>query len=367
MTTGPPNVVEHGGPDLAELRRLGVDPVTLLDFSVCTNPFGPSPTVRRALAEANIEPYPDPEAHAFRSGVATKFGIAPGCILAGNGVSELIWLAALAFIRPNDRVLVIGPTYGEYARSARLCGAKLHVFNGFAVDLERRPPHPQPLPPGGASGELDRIAAEVKRHNPHLVFICNPNNPTGEVIDPHAILCLARDHAHTLFVVDEAYQAFVPGLPSLVPIDQDNLLVLRSLTKDYALAGLRIGYAAGPTALIDALARVRPPWSVNSLAQAAAIAALRDDTHLAWSLEQLHGATAELVAGLTRLGFDVRPSRTHYFLVRVQAAAEFRHKLLQRGILVRDAASFGLPGFVRIATRRPEHNARLLAILKEGL
>ncbi len=352
MTTAISAPAEHGGPNSEELRRLGVDPATLLDFSVCTNPFGPSPRVHEALADVQLELYPDREAHALRAALAQKYALPPERILAGNGVSELIWLAALALLHPLDRVLVVGPTYSEYARSVALREARASVWNAreqddFAVDIRA-------------------IDGELRRCRPRLMFLCNPNNPTGSVVAAEAIVGLARNHPHTLFVIDEAYQAFVRGLPSLLPTAENNLLILRSMTKDYALAGLRIGYAVGPSDLIGALANVRPPWSVNSFAQAAAIAALRDDGHLARSLRELRGAKDDFVVGLTRLGLEVRPSATHYFLLRVSDAAGFRLALLRKGILVRDAASFGLPGFVRLATRRPEENARLLTVLREG-
>jgi histidinol-phosphate aminotransferase len=343
---------EHGGPNLEELRRLGVDPARLLDFSVCTNPFGPSPRVRDALAEVRVDQYPDRDADALRATLGEKYALAPRRILAGNGVSELIWLAALALLRPRDRVLLIGPTYSEYARSATLREAEVNVCHALEADR--------------FAVNLAALDNALRRCQPRLMFLCNPNNPTGSVVEPKAILGLARRYSHTLFVIDEAYQALVAGLDSLLPAADNNLLVLRSMTKDYALAGLRIGYAVGSREIMDALAGVRPPWSVNTFAQAAAIAALRDDAYLAQSMEMLREAKIDLIAGLTRLGLEVLPSMAHYFLMRVGDAAGFRLRLLRKGILVRDAASFGLPAFVRLATRRPEENERLLADLAEG-
>jgi len=145
----------------------------------------------------------------------------------------------------------------------------------------------------------------------------------------------------------------------------DNVLVLRSMTKDYALAGLRLGYAVGAEKWIAALAHVRPPWSVNALAQAAGIAALRDEQHLRRSLELLTAAKAELTAALAELGMKVLPSAAPFFLVRVSNGAAVRRALLHKAMLVRDCASFGLPEYIRICTRRPEENARLVAALRE--
>lgn len=337
--------IEHGGPDLAELRGLGIDPARLIDFSVCTNPFGPSPRVHEAIAHAAVDRYPDPESSALRTALAEKYSLRPEEILVGNGVSELIWLTALAFIRPRARVLVLGPTYGEYARAVRLCGGEVRTCNAQARDY---------FAPSSEEIECQLAQAGV-------VFLCNPNNPTGAVCAPEVVVSWARRHPQTLFVVDEAYQAFVPDLSSLVGARVENLLVLRSMTKDYALTGLRIGYAVGSASVVKGLADVRPPWSVNAVAQAAAEAALGDERHLIESLAKLEAAKEVFVQRLRNLGMDVFPSAAHFFLVRVGNGPCFREKLLKRGILVRNAASFGLPDFVRLATRRPEHNALFCA------
>jgi histidinol-phosphate aminotransferase len=323
----------------------------VLDFSVNTNAYGPSPAVREVLASVSLERYPDRESLDLRSALAEVLDVSPGRILAANGVSELIWLVALAFLRPQDRVLVLGPTYEEYARAAALLGASVTTWraeesNGFALEAEQ-------------------VRRQLWRLQPRLVFLCNPNNPTGRAVPPEVPADWARRHPRTLFVVDEAYLAFASGLESVLARGGENLLVLRSMTKDYALAGLRLGFAVGREGLIDTLVRVRPPWSVNALAQAAGVAVLRDAQHLAFGLKQLAWAKPELVAGLTALGLTVSPSDVHFFLVRVGDGATLRRALLQRSILVRDCASFGLPAHVRIATRRPEENAHLLSALRE--
>jgi histidinol-phosphate aminotransferase len=177
----------------------------------------------------------------------------------------------------------------------------------------------------------------------------------------------ARRHPQTLFVVDEAYLPFANGLASVVYQAGKNILVLRSMTKDFGLAGLRLGYAVGDESVIALLRRVQPPWSVNTLAQVAGVAALGDPVNLVRSLEQLAGAKEELAAGLTRVGLNPVPSATHFFLVRVGNGGAFRRTLLRRGLLVRDCTSFGLPAYVRIAARRPEENAQLLGVVREVL
>lgn len=343
----PPAV--HGAPDLAELHRLGLDPNEVIDFSVNTNPFGPSPRVREAVALVPLDRYPDREALSLRHALARSHGVAPERILAGNGATELIWLTALAFLRPGDQVLVLGPTFAEYARVAILLGGKVSARNACAEQRFALDPDP-------VLDDLDRL-------RPRVAFLCNPNNPTGAVIPVEAIAGWARRQPHTLFVVDEAYLEFAPGLESALSISQDNVLVLRSMTKDFALAGLRLGYAVGSQAVVDLLARARPPWSVNALAQAAGLAALRDKEHVTRTLAGLKHAKEKLVTAIAGLGLPVLPSAVHFFLVHVGDAAGFRRALLRHGILVRDGTSFGLPGHVRIATRRPEENDRLLAAM----
>jgi histidinol-phosphate aminotransferase len=341
----------HGALDHAELHRLGLRPADMLDFSSNINAYGPSPTVRDALIQTPLDRYPDNEALALRAVLAEQLGVSPQCILVGNGSSELIWLAALAFFRPLDRVLVLGPTYAEYGRMAALMGAHLKVQlaqekNDFALSLP----------------ELHEI---LDSWQPRFVFFCNPNNPTGTVLGAELISAIVNKYPHTLFIVDESYAAFVPALRWAADTKRDNMLMMRSLTKDYALAGLRLGYALANAELISSLTRVRPPWSVNAFAQAAGIAALRDQEHLRRSLELLTAAKAELMAALVESGIRVLPSAAPFFLVRVGNGATVRRALLHKSILVRDCASFGLPEYIRICTRRPEENARLIAALSE--
>lgn len=341
----------HGAPDHAELRRLGLCPTDVLDFSSNINAYGPSPAVWEAVARTPLDRYPDEETLALRDALAVHLGFSPQCILAGNGVSELIWLTCLAFLRPLDRVLVFGPTFAEYQRMAELMRARLQIHlaqeeNRFA------------LSPAEVRDALDSW-------RPRLIFLCNPNNPTGAALNCHVVSKLVKAHPHTIFIVDESFFSFAPFFVSAIDTKRDNVLVLRSMTKDYALAGLRLGYAAGAEELIAALVRVRPPWSVNAVAQAAGIAALHDGEHHRHSLEQLAAAKSELMAALTNLELAVLPSSAPFFLVRVDNGAAVRRALLHQSILVRDCASFGLPQYIRICTRRPEENARLVDALRE--
>jgi histidinol-phosphate aminotransferase len=341
----------HGEPDLAELRRFEVHPADLLDFSSNINAYGPSPKVREAVARTPLDRYPDHAALALRAALAEHLAVSPRRILPGNGSAELIWLASLAILRQHDRVLVLGPTFAEYERMAALGSAQLKIHlakeeNDFALSPTE-------------------IGDALNSWKPRLVFLCNPNNPTGTALDLQVLKKWVNEQPHTLFLVDESYLTFTPGLASVINAQRDNVLALRSMTKDYALAGLRLGYAVGAEELIATLAHVRPPWSVNALAQAAGIAALHDREHLLRSVELLAAAKGELTAALAAMGMKVLPSVAPFFLVRVGDGAAVRRALLHKSILVRDCASFGLPEYIRICTRRPEENSRLVAALHE--
>lgn len=352
----------HGGIDQDELDRLGLDSDRILDFSVNTNPFGPAPGVREVLTNVALDRYPDPAAWALRNALADHLDVQPEQILPGNGASELIWLVALAFLKPGARVLVLGPTYSEYSRAAALMGAAVATL--LAKEDYDFAFHP------------NQVLAGLRRLRPRLVFLCNPNNPTGTFLEPEEIGSWARKFPGTLFIVDEAYLGYVPEICLRLALaadspnakrkqDIDNLLVLRSMTKDLGLAGLRLGYAVGSAEVISWLARARPPWSVNSLAQAAGVEALRHFNYYQDSLKKLADEKTDLVRGLRTLGFKPATSTMPFFLLPVGDGSRFRLTLLKKGMLVRDAASFGLPGHVRINTRRPEDNARLLAVLGE--
>jgi threonine-phosphate decarboxylase len=349
----------HGGLDFGELHRLGLSPDEVLDFSANTNPYGPSPTVRAALATVSLDRYPDRESLGLRAALTDFLGLPAGRILVGNGASELIALVALAFARPDSYALISGPTYGEYERAARLMSCRIVTCFATAEDDFA------PLP--------DMIAHDLAVMGARLVFLCSPNNPTGVIFPLEALARLARRHPAALFVVDEAYQPFAARHGSALDLAADNVLVLRSMTKDFGLAGVRLGYAVGPEPIIEALRRVQPPWSVSAPAQAAGVAVLGDLAHRDRTLALLRQAKESLVAGLVRLGLSPLPSAVPFFLVPVGSGARFRSALLRRGILVRDCASFagGLPEcvpmseYVRISTRRPEENERLLAAIGE--
>ncbi len=349
INSTPPS--SHGAPDYAELEKIGLDPDEVVDFSVNSNPFGPSLRARDAISRTPLDRYPDRECLALRRALAERLSISPEYMVIGNGTAELIWLAAFAFLQPRDDVLILGPTFGEYERSARLMGAEVRQVNA--------------LPETGFAMDFGLVSRKLESRNYRMVFLCNPNNPAGQVIPSNVIRGWVEAQRQTLFIVDEAYLAFVTDLQTLIDPNRDNLLVLRSMTKDYALAGLRLGYAVGNERLTQALASVRPAWNVNALAQSAGLVALQDVEYYQESLLRIKEEKEFLEKGLRELGFTPIPSQTHFFLLPVERGAKFRQNLLDQGFQVRDCASFGLPAYVRISPRSRKQNQSLLDCLHQ--
>lgn len=342
----------HGGPQWPELQERGLKAEGVVDFSVSTNPFGPPPGVREAMATAPIELYPDSQATELRQALAQRLGVGMENLLMGSGATEIIRLVALAYLSPGDTVLIPQPTYGEYEVACRLAGARvvktaISEARGFTLE----------------SGELARL---IQRYRPKAIFLCNPNNPTGAYLGQEEVMGVLEACPDGLVVVDEAFVSFVPGAwPSLPLMERGNLLLLRSLTKDYALAGLRLGYALAGPQVIEPLRRACPPWNVNIAALRAGAAALKAEGWLLDSLEKLRQAGQFLRAGLARLGLPPLPSQAHFFLVKVVDAPGLRRALLSYGIMVRDCSSFGLPQYIRLAPRPIPQCRQLLEALTQ--
>lgn len=350
--------VAHGALDYGELARLGLDPAEVIDFSANSNPYGPHPAVVAAVAAAvspaGLAHYPDRDCLALRAAIAAVEQTPLETVLPGNGATELIHLLALALVEPGSRHLLLAPTFGQYAQAIRLAGAEV---------VEYRPPGPN------LWAEAEAVAAAIRRWQPAGIWLGNPNNPTGQQWSTAELACLraAAPSPRAWWVVDESYRYFAAAPTPLTGwAEGDQLILLRSLTKDQALAGLRLGYVIAAPAVVAALRATQPSWSVNTLAQIAGVAALQEPV-LAWrqqTLTELRRHAAELWARLSALDYRVLPTTTAYALVEVGDAAVFRQRLLRQGLQVRDCTSFGLPQHVRIAARRPAENERLLAAIK---
>lgn len=337
----------HGSFSYRESAERGIPREGVLDFSASCNPLGPAPGVLAALRQLQVGRYPDDESAELRGALARSIGLDPGWVIAGNGSVELMWMLATAYLDPGDQVLVSGPTFGEYARACQVAGATVETV--LASEKARFQPD--------LAGLIHRIGAL----RPKLAFLCNPNNPTGQLLPAQAISQLLEACEETLLVVDEAYVPFCQSSPNLVPyLPTGRLLLLRSMTKDHALAGLRLGYAVGRPDLIEWLDRVRPPWNVNVAAQVAGIAALQERRYLEDSRRVVDEGRRLLSDQLTKLGLRVIPSVANFLLVRVGRGASFRAALLEHGVCVRDCTSFGLPAYVRIGVRTLPECRKLL-------
>ena len=342
----------HGGLNYAELTAMGLAPDELVDFSVCSNPFPPPSGVKKILNTAAISHYPDSEATEFRQCLSEKLGVTPDNILAGSGAVELIRLIALTYFRNSDPVLILEPTFGEYKVACQLVGAKVlqqwgRVDESFYLRIEE-------------------TVDIINQHHPRGIFICNPNNPTGQYFSRDEVETIVDTCRDGLLIIDEAYVAFVDqSWSSIDLISRGNVVIVRSMTKDYALAGLRLGYAIANEEIIHTLRRVRPPWNVNAVAQKAGVIALRDADYLERCQPKIRQAKQFLIGELHRIGFTLVPSDTNFFLVRVGDARAFRTALLRHGILVRDCSSFGLPEYIRIAPRTMPECQKFIATIEK--
>jgi histidinol-phosphate aminotransferase len=345
--------IVHGSPDYAELRELGIAPQSLIDFSVGFNPLGAPPGLWEKLASQPVDRYPDSQAAEFREALARKLKLKPENVIAGNGSSELMWLCCMAYFGPGDRVLIIEPTFGEYERACLIAGSQ-------PVKIKATPPDFQI--------QIETIIHRAKDCQAKGIFLCNPNNPTGTYLEKSAIERLLDSLPDCLLILDEAYAAFTDSLwRSEGLIHKGNVIILRSMTKDYALAGLRLGYALAEASIISNLWRVCPPWNVNALAQKAGILALREKEHLRRGQQIIKESKDFLYKELVKLGVSPLLSRTNFFLVKVGQAAAVRKALLQKGILVRDCTSFGLPEYIRLAALSLTDCEKLIKALTEIL
>jgi histidinol-phosphate/aromatic aminotransferase/cobyric acid decarboxylase-like protein len=344
----------HGGRDPRELARLGLERAAVLDLSVNVNPFGPHPRVLEAAQRAALGDYPDPLATAAREAVARSCDVDPARVLIGHGSAELLW-AAVGSARaadPQRPLLSVAPTFSEPALAAQAWGVPLvqihtHERDDFALDVRA-------------------LEHAIAQHAPAAVYLCQPNNPDGGAL-PHAELyALCAAHPRSLFIVDQAFLSLSMRHTEHALRLPDNALLVRSLTKDHALPGLRVGYALGSVERIRALAARRPSWMVSAPAEAAIVAACAQPEHVRRAREFLLAGKVALADGMCQLGIPVVPSLTHFFLARVGDADALRERLLTRhAVLVRSGRSFGLPNHIRIAGCGAAERQRALAALRE--
>ncbi|MDP2718614.1 MAG: histidinol-phosphate transaminase, partial [Dehalococcoidia bacterium] len=299
----------------------------------------------------SIDTYPDSGARVLTRALAENLKVNPVNILFGKGSSEVLCLCAAAYFSPGDRVVIIEPTFGEYETASLMAGS-------LPVKVVLKSPD-FPL-------DTAEVIALARTKGAKGLFLCNPNNPTGTYISKREIVNLVDNLPGCLIILDEAYKAFTDSAwPSEDLIRYGNVVVLRSMTKDYGLAGLRLGYALAEPAVIANLRRVCPPWNVNSMAQRAGVLALGEEGHVKKGQQVIREGKEYLFREMIKLGLQPVPSKTNLFLVKVGWAAALRRDLLKKNIMVRDCSSFGLPEYIRLAPRQIADCRRLIEALRE--
>jgi histidinol-phosphate aminotransferase len=325
------------------------------------NPLGPPPGAVAAAraAAAELGWYPDGSAWALKQAIARRLAVDPAQVTVGNGSNDVLVLLAEAFLAPG-----LEAVYSEYA----------FLLYGLIIGASGATARVAPALPAGQPGELGHdLAAMRERVGPstRIVFIANPNNPTGTWLTATALRGFVESlPPEVLVVVDEAYCEYVstPDYPdcSRWLAEFPNLVVTRTFSKAYGLAGLRIGYALSHPDVAELLNRIRQPFNVSLPGQRAAIAALADDDHLRRSRELNDHGLEQLANGLRELGFRPLPSLGNFLLVEVgDCAGTLYQGLLRQGVIVRPVANYGLPRHLRITTGLPEQNRRLLDALAQ--
>ena len=345
------------------VRELGLDPSTVVKLASNENPLGMSTAAKQAIEQslAGLERYPDPGGYRLKQAIADRFDVPMDWITLGNGSNDILELIGMALLEPGYSTV-----YSEYA------------FVVYRLATQARGAQHIVVPAKDHGHDLDAMLAAIEPHT-RLVFIANPNNPTGTFLSNEAItrflIAVEKAHGHRVTVVlDEAYNEYIPvaeRVNSLALVKQfPNLLISRSFSKAYGLAGLRVGFGIAQPVLTELMARVRQPFNVNSLAQAAAAAALYDDAFLAKSAEVNSAGKQQLQSAFDALGLTYIPSSANFVLVKVNDADHVNQALLRRGVIVRPVGPDGLPGWLRVSIGLESENNRfieaLTAILAES-
>jgi histidinol-phosphate aminotransferase len=350
------------GHDLVALRaRFGE--FELVELGSNENPYGPSPAARGAILDElhALHRYPDPRGGALKRALAAKHGVGVERIVLGNGSHELLMQLAQVFAGPGDDVVFSQYGFAVFALATQAAGATARVVPALGID------HAMPL-----GHDLDAIVQAITPAT-KLVYLANPNNPTGTWFSCERFArFMAQVRADVIVVMDEAYAemadaaAGTDARPLLVRYG--NLVITRTFSKGYGLAGLRVGYALAAPGLVAVMERVRESFNVNGPALAACAAALADEAHLAWSCERNAEQREALSAALRSRGLRVLPSQTNFVLVELgERTAAIEAALLDRGIVLRPMRGYGLPACSRVTVGTRDENRKLLAALDEVL
>jgi len=343
---------EPGKPveDLA--RELGIEPEKIIKLASNENPLGPSPKARQAMIDTleRAHFYPDGGGYYLREAVAEQLGLGMQNVILGCGSNEIIEFLGHAYLQPGDEVVVAEHSFAVYRLMAQLFGAKV-------VDV----------PDPGFVHDLDGMLAAITPRTKE-VFIANPNNPTGTMVFQDDIdRFMDRVPGHVMVVFDEAYFEFLDEPPDVLKYVRAgrNVVVLRTFSKIQGLANLRIGYGVAAPEIIEILQKARQPFNVNGIAQAGALAGLRDREHMEATRRVTNEGRAFLQAGFLDLGLEFVPSHANFVLVRVGDGKRVFEALLRRGIIVRAMGSYGLPAWVRVSVGTMPQNQAFMEALRE--
>jgi histidinol-phosphate aminotransferase len=345
------------GKPISELaRELGLKEESIIKLASNENPRGIGPRTRAAIdaALADIARYPDGNGHDLKLALSRRYGVDMGAIVLGNGSNDVLELVALAFLGPGRSAVYAQHCFAVYPLATQARGAR-----GIAV------------PAKNYGHDLDTMLSAIDDET-YVVWVANPNNPTGTLLRPAELEAfLKRVPERVIVVVDEAYNEYLtPELKGETVKwlkRHPNLVVTRTFSKAYGLAGLRVGYALAHPSVADVMNRVRQPFNVNSIALAAATAALDDMEFVARSFAENLNGLRQIEEGATQLGLEWIPSHGNFITVRVGKANDIFRRLLKRGVIVRPVAGYQLPEHLRITVGTAQENERLLAALAASL
>jgi histidinol-phosphate aminotransferase len=345
------------GKPISELaREMSVDEASIVKLASNENPLGVSPRAQEAIRAvlADLSRYPDGNGFELKQALCAKFGITAECVVLGNGSNDVLDLAARAFLTPSDEAVYSQHAFAVYPLAVQAIGAR-----GIEV------------PARDYGHDLDAMARAVTSKT-RIVFIANPNNPTGTYVPAEELEAfLAGLPEHVLVVLDEAYNEYLPREIRVETVAwlarYPNLVISRTFSKVYGLAGLRVGYALASPDVADLMNRVREPFNVNSVALAAAAAALGDEAFVRESHDLNLAGMKQITHGLTALGLDYIPSHGNFVTFAVRDAAGVFQRLLRSGVIVRPIASYGMPNHLRVSIGLESENARFLESLQQAI
>lgn len=331
----------------------GVSPSEGIDFSYGINPYTFDFASKIDFASIPINQYPDHSSNDFKEKLSSIYELDSNNIFVGNGSAEIIFLLFFVFVREGDYVSGLWPSYGDYQYYTEVSKANFHRIEVSPPDFEL---------------DSKKVTEEVNQNKSKIFFLCNPTNPTGKYYSEEFVKSLLDNiNSETLIVLDEAYLHFTKYKWDSIKLlnKYSNLLIMRSMTKDYGITAFRLGYLLGDLRIMKALDVSAPSWHVNAIAQQAGILALEQQIFLDDTTNIIYEEKERLTKELTSIGYEVLHSDINSFLLKVKDAGEASILLKDNGILVRDCTSYDLPQYLRISVQKPEENNQLLKVLKK--